>query len=60
MDEGTMAEHFEMKTGVRQECLLSPLLFLVVLDWVTRQAYGENKTKIQLHKILDLSTQLIR
>ena len=32
MHEGTMtAEPFEMKTGVRQACKLSPLLFLVVL-----------------------------
>ena len=40
MHEGTMTEPFEMKTGVPQGCLLSPLLFLVVLDWVTRQAYA--------------------
>ena len=47
MHEGTM-------TVVRQGCLLSPLLFLVVVDWVTRQAYGENKTEIQLSMLSKL------
>ena len=36
-----------MKTGVKQGCLLSPLLFLVVLDWVTREAFAEGKTGVR-------------
>ena len=45
-----------MNTGVLQGCLLSPLLFLVV-HWVSRQAFGDNKTVIQftlLQKLEDL------
>ena len=36
---GTMTKPIEVKTGVRQGCLLSPLLFLMVLDWVSKNAY---------------------
>ena len=46
-----------MNTGVRQGCFLSPLLFLVALDCVSRQAFGDNKTGIQftlLQKLEDL------
>ena len=52
-----MTEAFEMTTGVCQGCLLSPLLFLVTLDWVARQAFGDNNTGIQftlLQKLEDL------
>ena len=52
LHDGRIAEPFEMKTGVRQGCLLSPLFFLVALDWVTRQAYGENKTGIQFTMLM--------
>ncbi|XP_059146612.1 uncharacterized protein LOC131934570 [Physella acuta] len=38
---------FQVNTGVRQVCLLSPLLFLVVLDWVTRTAYASFGKGIQ-------------
>ena len=34
-----MTKPMEVKTGVRQGCLLSPLLFLMVLDWVSKNAY---------------------
>ena len=45
--DGFLTEPFQVRTGVRQGCLLSPLLFLVVLDWVTREAYGAGRTGIQ-------------
>ena len=45
--EGRITKPFEMKTGIQQGCLLSLLLFLVTLDWVTGYAYGENKTRIK-------------
>ena len=62
--EGDMTEAFEMMTGVHHGCLLSPLLFLVALDWVARQAFGDNNTGIQftlLQKLedLDLADDLV-
>ena len=47
LHEGDMTEPFSMSTGAQQACLLSPLLFLVALDWVSIQAFGDNKTGTQ-------------
>ena len=51
------SESFEISSGVRQGCLLSPLLFLVVLDWVTKKAYKNSGKDIQwtLTSKLDLA-----
>lgn len=37
---GQKTKSLSMRTGVRQGCLLSPLLFLVTLDCVTRTAFA--------------------
>ena len=42
-----MTEPTEVKTGVRQGCLLSPLLFLVVLDWVSKNGYEGKRLGLQ-------------
>ena len=35
--EGTLSEWFEVRTGVRQGCVMSGFLFLIGLDWVLRR-----------------------
>lgn len=45
--EGTTTQGFEVKTGIKQGCLFSPLLFLVALDWVTQESFGSKMTEIQ-------------
>ena len=36
--EGQLSNWFQIVTGVRQGCILSPLIFLIVIDWVMKQA----------------------
>ena len=37
---GSVTESFTISTRVRQGCLLSPLLFLIIIDWVTKAAFN--------------------
>ena len=39
--EGKQSEWFHVKTGIRQGCVISPVLFLVSIDWVMRRATGD-------------------
>jgi hypothetical protein len=44
---GQMSESFEVKTGVRQGCLLSPFLFLLVIDWIMTTVTTDRSNDIQ-------------
>ena len=44
---GQTSEKFQVKTGVRQGCLLSPFLFLLVIDWIMRETKRGKNIGIQ-------------
>jgi len=43
----TITEAFPVKSAVRESCILSPVLFLVTIDWVMRQAPSLRSRRIQ-------------
>ena len=45
--EGKLTEPFFVQTGVRQGCLLSPTIFLIVIDWVMRKTTKDRRMGIQ-------------
>ena len=38
LENNNLTDNFNVKTGVRQGCILSPILFLIVVDWVMRKS----------------------
>ncbi|VDP34015.1 unnamed protein product, partial [Schistosoma margrebowiei] len=44
---GQLTDAFQIRTGVRQGCLLSPFLFLLVVDWILKTSTSEGKHGIQ-------------
>jgi hypothetical protein len=42
-----VSDWFSVKTGVRQGCIISPILFLVILDWVMRKTCNNQPCGIQ-------------
>ena len=45
--DGKLTEPFSVKTGFYQGCLFSPIIFLMMVDWVMRQSTADQKTGIQ-------------
>ncbi|VDO54672.1 unnamed protein product [Schistosoma margrebowiei] len=43
----TSTDAFQVRTGVRQGCLLPPFLFLLVIDWIMKTSTSEGKHGIQ-------------
>ena len=44
---GQTSENFQVKTGVRQGFLMSPFLFLLVIDWIMSEPMREKNNGIQ-------------
>ena len=44
---GKLSQFFKILTGIRQGCLCSPFLFLLVIDWVMKQSTSSGNTGIQ-------------
>ena len=42
-----LTDAFQVKTGVRQGCLLSPFLFLLAIDWVMKTSTAQTRNGIQ-------------
>ncbi len=44
---GQLTEAFQVRTGVRQGCLLSPFLFLLAIDWMMKTSIAQSRHGIQ-------------
>ena len=44
---GRLTESFQVQTGVRQGCLLSPFMFLVAIDWIMKTTTKNRRNGIQ-------------
>ena len=47
MQSGLWSDAFQVNTGVRQGCLLSPFLFALAIDWVLKTPTAQKGNGIQ-------------
>lgn len=44
---GQLTDPFQVRTGVRQGCLLSPFLFLLAVDWIMKVSTAQSRNGLQ-------------
>jgi hypothetical protein len=44
---GKLTEWFSVESGVRQGCIISPILFLITIDWIMRRTTADKARGIQ-------------
>ena len=49
-----LTDAFEVRTGVKQGCLLSPAMFLLTMDWVMKTSTTQGRNGIQWRQLDDL------
>ena len=47
LHEGEFSSYFTVESGVKQGCLLSGLLFIVVIDWLMKRTTGVRDTGVE-------------
>lgn len=45
--DNSLSEWFPVETGVRQGCILSPILFIIAIDWIMRKTTEDKARGIQ-------------
>ena len=54
IDKGKLSQSFKISTGVCQGCLLSLMIFVIVVEWIMREVEAQSRKGIQW----TLTTQL--
>ena len=52
--DGQLTKNFEIRTGVRQGCLLSPFLFILAIDWIMKTETKGKRNGIQWKMLTQL------
>ena len=56
---GKTSSKFKIKTGVRQGCILSPLLFIILMDSISRKCKGMKPINVGRWKLKPIQLQIL-
>ena len=53
--DGSVSDSFEIKSGVKQGCVLAPTLFGIFFSMLLKRAFGSSSLGIKLHTRIDVN-----